>query len=214
MTIKQFSTLERPYEKLLYYGEEALTDAELLAIIIKNGTKNKTAIEISREILTNENKDIGLLILRQYTIEELKKMEGIGNVKAIQIKAINEIARRMNIPRTLPKEKINTPEQLANVFMRDMQGLSHEVIQTAILNTKNIVQKVITNSIGNSNSNSIEIKEILKEPIKLGANKIAIAHNHPSGDVTPSKEDIEFTNKIYRACQLVDIVLLDHLIIR
>ena len=212
MTLKNYSTLEKPYEKLLYYGEEALTDAELLAIIIKTGTKNKTAIDISREILTKEN--IGLQNLKQISIETLKKTEGIGDVKAIQIKAISEIARRINVPQTLPEEKIKTPEQLANVFMRDMQDLTHEVIKTAILNTKNRVQKVITNSIGNSNSNSIEIKEILKEPLKLGASKIAIAHNHPSKDVSPSKEDIEFTQKLYRACQLVDIILIDHLIIR
>jgi len=214
MTIKEYGYYDRPYEKLMYYGVEVLSDTELLSIIIKNGTKNKSALDISREILTKDGNNIGLSFLKQYSIEELKKVEGIGKVKALQIQALLEIGKRINCALPLPDERINTPEQLAKVFMRDLQGLSQETVEVAILDTKNRVIKVVKISIGTINSNSVEIKDILKEPIKIGARSIAISHNHPSGDVTPSKEDITFTNKLYSACQLVDIQLLDHLIIR
>ena len=214
MTIKQFNYQDRPYEKAMQNGVETLTDTELLAIIIKSGTKNKTALDISRELLTKENQNIGLSFLTQYSLEELKRLKGIGNVKAIEIKAVIEIARRITFPKPLPKEKINTPAMLAHVFMNDLNCKSQEIIETAILDTKNRVIKVTKNSIGTINSNSVEIKDILREPLKIAASKIAIAHNHPSGDVNPSTEDIEFTKKLDSACKLFGIQLLDHIIIR
>jgi len=213
MKLKEYAYFDRPYEKLVYYGAEALTDTELLSIIIKSGTKNKTAIDISRELLTKE-KDIGLSFLKQYSIEELMKVEGIGRVKAIELKAVFELSKRISLKAPTPNEKIITPEQLDKIFRRDIQDLTQEVVETAILDTKNRVIKVTNISKGTINSNYVEIKDILMAPLKMGAPKIAIAHNHPSGDSTPSKEDIEFTKKLNEACRLFGIQLLDHIIVR
>ncbi len=213
MKLKDYAYLDRPYEKLVYYGAEALSDTELLAILIKTGIKNKTALDISRDILTKDS-NIGLSVLTQYSIEELMKTEGIGRVKAIEIKAFCELAKRMNFKLPLPNERITTPEQLSQVFMKDMYGLKQEVVETAILDSKNRVLKVKINAIGTINSSSTHIKDILSEPLKMSCSKIAIAHNHPSGDVTPSKEDIDFTKKLIDACKLLDVQFLDHIIIR
>ncbi len=213
MKLKEYAYYDRPYEKLERYGAEALSDTELLAILIKTGTKNKTALDISRELLTKDN-NIGLSFLTQYSIEELMKTEGIGRVKAIEIKAFCELAKRIHFKMPTPDERICTPEQLGRVFMRDLHGQMQEVVETAIFDSKNRVIKVMINTIGTINSNHIQIKDILKEPVKIGAAKIAIAHNHPSGDVTPSDEDIEFTKQLISACKLLDIHFLDHIIIR
>ena len=213
MKIKEFAYYDRPYEKLERYGAEALSDTELLAIFIKTGTKNKTALDISRELLTKDN-NIGLSYLTQYSIEELMKIEGIGRVKAIQVKALCELTKRIHFKLPAPDERICTPEQLSRVFMRNLQGQTQEVVETAIFDSKNRVIKVMINTIGTVNSNHVQIKDILKEPVKIGSQKIAIAHNHPSGDVTPSVEDIEFTKQLQSACKLLDIQFLDHIIIR
>ena len=214
MKIKEYAYEDRPYEKLLLNGAQTLTDIELLAIILKSGTKNKNALDVARSLFTKDNKNIGISFLTQYSIEELMKIEGIGKAKAIQLKAIFELAYRINMYKPSPKDIINTPEQLSKVFMLDLHSQKQEIIKTAILDSKNRVKKVITNSIGNVNSNHVDIKDILSEPISMGACKIAIAHNHPSGDISPSQEDIFFTKHLDSACKLMGIQLLDHIIIR
>ena len=214
MKIKEYAYEDRPYEKLLNKGAKSLTDTELLAIIINTGTKAKNVMDVARSVLTNENTNIGLSFLTQYSIEELMKVEGIGKTKAIQLMAVCEIAHRINIGKPSPKDRINTPEQLSRVFKLDLHEQKQEIVETAILDSKNRIKKVITNSIGNVNSNNVDIKDILSEPISMGASKIAVAHNHPSGDITPSHEDIVFTQKLNEACKLMNIQLLDHIIIR
>ena len=170
-------------------------------------------LEISNNVLTKDESNIGFTFLTQYSIEELMKFEGIGKVKAITIKALCEFARRYNMCKPHPNERITTPEQMSKVFMLELQGKTQEMVKTAILDSKNRVIKVITNSIGSVNSNYVDLKDILSYPIKMGAPKIAIAHNHPSGDVTPSQNDICFTQKIKEACDLLGIQFLDHIII-
>ncbi len=171
-------------------------------------------LEISNNILTKDESNIGFTFLTQYSIEELMKFEGIGKVKAITIKAICEFARRYNICKPHPNERITTPEQMSKVFMLELQGKTQEMVKTAILDSKNRVIKVVTNSIGTANSSMVHIKDILSEPIKMSAPKIAIAHNHPSGDAMPSFEDESFTLKLKDACNIMGIEFLDHIIIR
>jgi len=180
MSVKNLNFYERPYEKLERYGAESLSDAEILAILINSGTKTKTALDIARELTTKDENNIGLSFLAQYSIEELMKIQGIGRVKAILIKAVCEFAERYTIPELNPNEKICTPEQLSKIFMKDLHGKKQEIIKTVLLNSKNKVIRVVTNSIGTVNSNSITIKEILSEPVKSNTPKIAVAHNHPS----------------------------------
>ena len=185
-----------------------------MAIILKTGTKHKSVLEIANDILTKDESNIGFSFLTQYSIEELMKFEGIGKVRAVEIKAVCEFAKRLKFGNLHSDERITTPEQMSKVFMLELQGKKQEIIKTAIIDSKNRVIRVITNSIGKGNSSFVDIKDLLSAPIKMGAPKIAVAHNHPSGDITPSQEDIDFTHKLNDACKLLGIVLLDHIIIR
>lgn len=196
-----------------HYGANVLSDSELLAIILKTGTKNKTVLEIAREIMLKDTEKEGILFLSHYSIEELVKIEGIGRIKAIQLKAIVELISRSCFKKPLLGEKIKTPEQLSLVFMNELRDKKQEFVKTVILDTQNRIIKTVTNSVGTLNANIIEVREILNEPIRSSAAKIALVHNHPSGDVIPSKSDIYFTQKVNEACKLFGIELIDHVII-
>ena len=213
MKVKECAFEDRPYEKFELLGASALSDSELLAIILKTGTKNMPVTEISKNLISKDKDNIGLSFLSQYSINELMKTPGVGRVKAITLLATIEIARRVNHNTPNHNVSITTPEMLANIFMKDLHDKNQEFVETAVFDTKNRVRKVIVNSIGTVNSNSISFKDILSEPIKMGASKIAVSHNHPSGDTNPSKEDIVFTDGLKDACKLLGIDLLDHIII-
>ena len=197
------------------YGEKALTEAELLAIIIKTGTKEETSIQLAQRILTlNKNwKTQGIEFLQHITIEELKQIKGIGRVKAIQLKAACELATRMSKPADYRKTKIKTPHDIAKILMPQMQHEKQETAKTIIMNTRNEILKIQNTALGSSNFVNLSIKDILSEPIKMQAPKIILAHNHPSGNSSPSKEDIEFTKKLYKACEVFEIQLIDHIVI-
>lgn len=214
MTIKKLPTLERPYEKAQMYGIEGLSNSELLAIIIKTGTKEKTSVELAQEILSIErNEKENIQFLQDVSIEELVKIKGVGVVKATQIKAVCELTKRMSRPIEKNQIKIRTAENVANLLINEMKYEKREKVKILVLNTKNILLKILDVSYGGTNSAIIEPKDILTEPIKMGAPKIILVHNHPSGDSTPSKEDIELTRRIYKASALLGIELLDHIVI-
>ena len=213
MKVKEYAFEDRPYEKLERLGAEALSDSELLAIILKTGTKSTPVTEVAQSLISKDKDNIGLSFLSQYSINELMKISGIGRIKAITLLATIEIARRVNYNIPNYNLSVNTPEMLSNIFMKDLHNKNQEIVETALFDVKNRVKKVIVNSIGTINSNSISFKDILSEPIKQGVSKIAISHNHPSGDIIPSKEDIAFTNGLKEACKLLGIELLDHIII-
>ena len=214
MTIKKLPTFERPYEKAQMYGIESLSNSELLAIIIKTGTKEKTSVELAQEILSIEKGEKeNIQFLHNVSIEELTKIKGIGRVKATQIKAICELNRRMLRPIEKTQIKIRTSENVAELLINEMKYEKREKVKILVLNTKNILLKILDVSYGGTNSAIIEPKDILSEPIKMGAPKIILVHNHPSGDPTPSKEDIELTKRIYNAAALLGIELLDHIVI-
>lgn len=213
MKMKELSYLDRPYEKLESYGAEVLSDSELLSILLKNGTRERSVLQIAQEIMSEDLDNEGIVFLTRFSIEELTKIKGVGRIKAIQLKALCELAMRVANKKPTLKEKIKTPEQLSLVFMRELRYKKQEVVKTALFDTQNRIIKTITNSIGGLNSNSIEIREILTEPIKVSAAKIALIHNHPSGDATPSRSDIDFTIKVRDACKVFGIELMDHIII-
>lgn len=196
-----------------HYGANVLSDSELLAILLKTGTKNKTVLEIAREIMLKDTQKEGIIFLSHYSIEDLVKIEGIGRIKAIQLKAIAELISRSCFKKPLLGEKIKTPDQLSLVFMNELRDKKQEFVKTVILDTQNRIIKTVTNSVGTLNANIVEVREILNEPIRASAAKIALVHNHPSGDVTPSKSDIYFTQKVNEACKLFGIELIDHIII-
>lgn len=215
MKIKELPEVERPYEKLELYGENALSNAELLAIIIKNGTKDKTSVEMANEILNlNQNHDKGdINFLRDFSLEELKNIKGIGRVKAIQIKAMCELAGRMSKPSNYRKIQIKGPNDVANLLMNDLRFEKREIVKVVIINNKNIVLKILDVAIGSGNCSNLNIRYILSETVKMNAPKIILVHNHPSGDPTPTKQDIIVTEKLKEAAELLKIELLDHIVI-
>lgn len=201
-----------PYEKLELYGEESLSLQELLAIILRTGTKNKNAMQIAKEIMELGNNGNSLRFLQDITINDLIKIEGIGKSKAIQIKAACEIAKRINYP-ILEKQKITSNEDVIRLFENELKFEKREFIKILILNNKNIVLKIRNIAIGGTNYSLISPKEILSEAVKMNAEKIILIHNHPSGDSTPSEADYKITKKIDEASAILGITLLDHIII-
>ena len=214
LTIKEKPETERPYEKLELYGEKMLSDAELLAIIIKTGTKEETSIEIAEKVLKmNKDPQMGKInFLRDVSLEELKQIKGIGRVKAIQIKAVCELAIRMNAPSNYRKIKINNSTQIANLLNEEMKYKKREIVKLILLNIKNEILKIEDIAFGGTNFANVSIKDIVGEAIKIKAPKIILAHNHPTGDSTPSQADFDFTEKVYKAAKIFDIELLDHLV--
>lgn len=215
MTIKELPETERPYEKLELYGEKNLSNAELLGIIIKTGTKNATSVDIARQILKlNDNLDSNdLNFLRFLSIEEMAKIKGIGRVKAIQLKAVCELANRMNQPFNYKKIKIKEPNDVVKILMNQMQYEKVEIAKLLLLDTKCNIIKISDIAIGGKNFVSIGMKEILSESVKTGSPKIILVHNHPSGNSAPSKQDYEVTFKLNQAAELLGIELLDHIVI-
>lgn len=213
--IKQLPESERPYEKLELYGESKLSNAELLAIIIKSGRKDATSIEIANEIL-KMNKNIDnqdLNFLREMSIEELMQIKGIGKVKAIQIKAVCELSKRMNKPNNYKKIQVKEPKDIANILMNDLRFEKKEIAQVIILDNKNYIIKIKKIALGSTNFVNLSIKDILSDAIKMNAPKIILVHNHPSGISMPSKKDYELTKKVEEAAELLGIQLIDHIVI-
>ena len=222
--IKQLPETERPYEKLELHGEKMLSNAELLAIIIKSGTKENTSVELANQVLllgdnkSNNNRNLNednclLQNLQNVSMEELMQINGIGKVKAIQIKAVCELAKRMATPSNKHKVKINSSEDIANLFMEELRTEKVEFVKLILLNSKNYIVKIVDISKGGTNSAIVEPKEILQEALKTAAPRMIIIHNHPSGDSTPSRADIEMTKRLFSAANIVGIQLLDHIVI-
>ena len=210
LKMKDLPKSERPYEKFLMYGTKKLSNAELLAIIIKTGTKDETSVNIANRILLlAEN----IKELNSIPIETLEKIKGIGKVKAIQIKAVCELATRINAPINNMNLKITRPQDVANMFMEELKHEKQEKLKLLLLNTKNEVIKNIEIKTGSSSEIIVQPAEILKEVIKEELSKFILIHNHPSGDATPSDADIKFTKKLDESAKLLGVNLLDHIVI-
>lgn len=215
MTIKELPQSERPYEKLELYGEKSLSNAELLAIIIKTGTKEYTSVDIARKILKlNEMYDeTSLSFLRDLSIEEITKIKGMGRVKAIQLKAICELANRMNKPSNYKKTQIKEPNDIVKILMNEMQYEKREIAKIVLLDNKNNILKIKDIAIGGNNFVNIGMKDILSEAVKINAPKIILVHNHPSGNSRPSLQDIDVTRKLEISANMLGIKLIDHIVI-
>ena len=171
-------------------------------------------MQLAQKILNlNDTKVDDLNFLCEITIEELMQIKGIGKVKAIQLRALCELGIRMSKPSNYKKIKIKEPYDLAKILMSELRNQKREIAKLVILNNKNEILKMKDIAYGGSNFANLSIKDVLVEPIKMKAPKIILVHNHPSGDSTPSKKDIIFTEKLYESADLFDIQLLDHLVI-
>lgn len=212
--IKQLPEDERPYEKLEMYGEKMLSNAELLAIIIKSGTKENTSVELANKILSlNNNNDNLLQSLQELSLEDFQKIKGIGKVKAIQLKAVCELSRRMVQPLNKRMIKVKSSQDVANLLMNELRFEKVEYVKLLLINSKNVITRIIDISKGGMNSAVVEPKEVLQEAIRAGIPKIILVHNHPSGDCTPSPADIDMTKRMYSAANILGIQLLDHIVI-
>ncbi len=211
MTIKELPISERPYEKLEQRGAQALSDAELLAIILKTGLKNERSTELAKKFLSN-TKD-GILSLQTLTIAELMQNRGIGRVKAIQLKAVAEISNRMSKEKYSKVLDVRSPRSVANFYMESLRHLQNEKILMLSLNSKNQVIKEDTISVGTVSASLVNCREVFKLALKNNAVGIILLHNHPSGNPTPSRDDIDVTIEIIKASDLIGIKLLDHIVI-
>ena len=215
--MKELPISERPYEKLEMYGANTLSNAELLAIIIKSGTKAESSVTLAQKILSlskSKNcKEDNLKFLQELSIEEFMQIKGIGKVKAIQLKATCELAKRISKPIKEIKIKIKTPEDIANLFMDELKTEKREIVKVVIMNSQNVILKIQTISQGGTSSVQVNTKDILMEAVKIGAPKIIVIHNHPSGNAKPSIEDITFTKRLEKAAEILGVLLLDHIVI-
>lgn len=211
LTVKELPESERPYEKLERYGASHLSDSELLAIIIRSGSKNERSIDLAHKVLKLSNK--GIAGIHQLSLKELQSITGIGRVKAIQIKAIAELSTRISKISALDKAKINSPTSIANIYMEEMRHLQKEHLKVILLDTKNNIIDDKDLSIGTVNASLINPREVFIHALKNQAVHIILLHNHPSGDPTPSREDIHITRRVLEAGDIIGIKLLDHIII-
>ncbi|MDI9242600.1 RadC family protein [Fusibacillus kribbianus] len=212
-TIRELPASERPYEKCRAKGPESLTDAELLAVILRTGTKGQGALETARKVLDMSVPHGGLLGLYHLTADELRGIPGIGSVKALQLSCIGELAKRMSRNRFEKARTFGTPGEVASYFMEDMRHLEKEELRSVFLDTKGQLLKEEVLFVGTVNGSLISPREIFLEALKCRAVSVILLHNHPSGDPEPSREDILVTKRIAAAGELLDICLLDHIII-
>jgi len=215
LKMKELPSSERPYEKLEIYGAKKLSNSELLAIIIKTGTKEDSAVNIAQKVLKlNKSKNLNdLRFLQNITIEELSEIKGIGKIKAMQIIAACEIAKRIGSPINVQNIKIKSSQDVADLLVNELKYEKREIAKIILLNSKNVVQKIIDISYGGTNFAMLEPKEVLYEAIRINSPKIIIAHNHPSGDPTPSLEDFELTKRLIKAADILGLEILDHIVI-
>ncbi len=212
LKIKELPICERPYEKMSEFGAEYLSNAELLAIIIKTGTKAYTAVELAQMVL-KLSQDGRLSSLNNLSIEQLMKVKGIGRVKAIQIKAVLEFSKRIATSNGVVRQVVKSADDVSNLMMEEMRYLKKEMFKAILLDTKNKVLKIVSISTGSLNASIVHPREVFSEAVKCGCNSIIFVHNHPSGDPTPSNEDIRTTDRLVNAGDILGIKVLDHIVL-
>ena len=210
LMIRDYPTDERPRERMVQSGAASLSNQELLAIILRTGTKSESVLQLANRVLTTFE---GLRLLKEASLEEIMNIKGIGLAKAVQIMAALEIGRRIGNLAYDDRYSIRSPEDGANYVMNDMRFLSQEHFVCLYLNTKNQVLHKQTIFIGSLNASIVHPREVFKEAFRRSAASIICIHNHPSGDPTPSREDIEVTKRLVECGKIIGIEVLDHLII-
>ena len=212
MTMKQLPLSERPYEKVEIEGVECLSDKELLTVLIRSGTKTERADQVALKLLEYCGKD-GLQALWNMDMVELKTFSGIGRVKAIQFLCVCEIARRMARGKKVHGMKISSPEDVVTYYNAQLKYKQKECILLLILDSKNRILWEELLSLGTIQTSIADPREIFLSALRKNGVSIILIHNHPSGDPTPSKEDIVTTSRIIEAGKILGISLNDHIII-
>lgn len=208
--IKELPASEQPRERLRDYGPSALSDAELLAILLRVGVSGINVIQLAQKLLVEQGGWVGL---QRLSFEEMCKIHGLGEAKSAQVKAALEIGRRLLLVQSEARPQITSPADVAALLLLEMSHLEQEHLRVVLLNTKNHVLKIETVYVGTINSSAVRIGEVFKAALKLNAAALIVVHNHPSGDPTPSPEDVAVTRQLAEAGKLLDVDVLDHLVI-
>ncbi|MEE3393117.1 MAG: DNA repair protein RadC [Lachnospiraceae bacterium] len=213
VTIKELPAERRPYEKCETYGPQSLSDAELLSVFLRTGTKKLNCTELSSKVLDSlPGRSLGGLL--SVDAEELKSIEGIGRVKSIELACLGETARRVLSSRTdQGRLKFDTPDAIADHYMSLMMGLPTEEVRLLILNARLELIKEVYLSHGSFDASYLSPREVFYNAVKYKACGLVLIHNHPTGDPAPSEQDIQITRKIYNSGKVMGIKLLDHVII-
>lgn len=209
-TLSNVPVTEMPRERMISQGLDALSNVELIAILLRTGSSGESVMNLAHRVLGYTG---GIRQFLDISLEELTQVKGIGTAKAVQLLAGIELGRR--IARTTPEERwiIRSPEDVSKLMMEELRHLTQERFVCLFLNTKNQVLAQHTVFIGSLNSSVVHPREVFKEAIRRSSASIICLHNHPSGDPTPSKEDIEVTKRLIQVGQIIGIDVLDHVII-
>jgi len=208
--ITDLATEERPRERLVHLGPQALAAAELLAILLRVGGPGENAVQVGQRLL----KDFGGISgLQRAPLEELCNQRGIGEAKAAQIKAAIELGRRLALESPEERPAVNSPADAAALVAYEMSALEQEHLRVILLDTRNRVLEIVEVYKGSVNSSQIHVGEIFKAAIRGNAPALIVVHSHPSGDPTPSPDDVVVTRAIIQAGKLLDVDVLDHMII-
>ncbi|MDX1413044.1 MAG: DNA repair protein RadC [Candidatus Promineifilaceae bacterium] len=210
LMIRDLAEEERPRERLKQLGAKALSSAELLAIILRVGTRGVSVVRLAERLLVDFD---GLPGLGRSSVAELSTVSGIGTAKAVQIKAALELGRRMVASAPEERPKVSSPADAASLLMSEMMLLEQEHLRVILLNTRNEVLATPTIYQGSLNTSVLRIAELFRSAVRANAAALIVAHNHPSGDPSPSPEDINVTRQLVKAGKLLDIDVLDHLVI-
>jgi DNA repair protein RadC len=201
---------ERPRERLAKHGAQVLSNAELLAILLRVGVPGENAVQVGNRLLHELG---GLQGIHRASYEEVCAQHGIGIAKAAQIKAAIELGRRLAAEVPEEKPSIHSPSDAANLIQYEMGALEQEELRVILLDIRNHVDRILTIYKGTLNSSHVRVGELFKQAVRSNAAAIIVAHNHPSGDPTPSPDDIVLTKAIVQAGKLLDVDVLDHLVI-
>lgn len=213
LTMKNRPITERPYEKCLKNGPESLSDGELLAVILRTGARNCSALELAWQILDRHPIYKGLAALHHIDMKMLKTIPGIGDVKAIEILSIVELSKRLSRASLPTDHDFSSPDYIAAYYMEHVRHLDHEKVILLLLNGRHRLIREVPLSSGTANSAYVSTRSILIEALRSGAVYMILIHNHPSGDPEPSREDLVLTRRIREAGELIGIPLSDHIVI-
>jgi DNA repair protein RadC len=211
LKITDWAVEDRPREKMIQYGTSTLSDAELLGILISSGTKEKSAVDLGRELLALVNNNLNSL--GKLSIADLTKIHGIGNARAVTIAAALELGRRRKLSEIPDVVQIKCSKDVADIFQPILSDLLHEEFWVLFLNRSNRVINRMKLSQGGISGTVTDVRMVMKKAVEYLASGIIVCHNHPSGNLSPSEADSKITQKIKEAGNLLDVQLLDHLII-
>lgn len=210
VAIRELPSNERPRERLQHHGPSAVSTAELLAIQLRTGTQERSALGLGELLLSQFN---GLRGVANASIEELSRVKGVGPVKAVQIAAAVELGKRLSAISDFERPTIQSPQDVANLLLPELRDAKKEHFKSLLLDTKNRLIKIVTVSVGILDSSLVHPREVYRDAIAVSAASLIVAHNHPSGDPTPSAEDNRVTQRLAECGELLGIELLDHIII-